>query len=224
MRAVALRFRRFGSPRVHEMLIRGGIRVNHKRTERIYAEERLQLPRRKRRRRRGTPAWTRSVEATRPNEVWCYDFMFKKTEYGERMKFLTMEDEFTKESLDIAVGRRMTSDDVRRSLERLIAERGAPAFTRSDNGPEFIACGLHRFLTAKGVVPVHIDPGSPWQNPFAESFNGRFRDECLNQEMIFSRAEAQYISDRYRRHFNEERPHSSLGYKTPAEFAATWAG
>lgn len=217
IRKIARRYRRFGSPRVHRMLGRAGFTINHKRTERLYQKEGLALPRKKSRRRRSPSGWARPCQAAGPNEVWGYDFMFKRSEYGDRIKLLTVVDEWTKEALAIVAERRMTGEGVRRALERIMSERGAPRFTRSDNGPEFICERLHGWLLSQGTTPLHAEPASPWQNGFTESFNGKFRDECLNQEIFFSRAEAQVICDLWRKHYNEERPHSSLGYKTPRE-------
>lgn len=134
------------------------------------------------------------------------------------MKFLTLTDEFTRESLAIKVGTSFTSVDVQRVLARVFLERTPPAFLRSDNGPEFIAHDLAAWLVAQGVQTKHIDPRSPWQNGFAESFHARFRDECLNMEVFRSVPHAQLLSKAWRRFYNEERPHSSLGYLTPAEY------
>ena len=211
--------KRYGTPRMTELIRRQGFGVTHKRIERIWTQEELRVPRKRRRRRRGTPVWERPNPATKPNEVWSYDFVADLTLYGQKLKMLTVVDEFTRECLEIRVEKRMGSREVLETLDELITERGAPSYTRSDNGPEFIASKLEMWLREKGVVPLHIEPGSPWENGFVESFNGKLRDECLNGETFWSRAEAQVIVDWWRRVYNEERPHSSLGFKTPAEVA-----
>ena len=164
--------------------------------------------------------YVRPRPATKPNEVWSFDFVHHRTEYGEKLKMLTVLDEYTRECLEIRVEKRMDSNGVMETLDELMTERGAPRYTRTDNGPEFIAAKLRRWLRKeKGVLPVLIDPGSPWQNGFVESFNGKLRDECLDGELFFSRAEAQLIVDGFRKEYNTERPHSALGYKTPAQVA-----
>ena len=139
---------------------------------------------------------------------------------SQQLKCLTVTDEFTKQGLAIDVGARIRSPRVIEVLSRLVSERGAPAFLRSDNGPEFVSQALLRWITAHGIETALIDPGKPWQNGVGESFNGKFRDECLSLEWFRSRAEARVVIESWRRHFNEVRPHSSLGYLTPAAFAA----
>ena len=145
--------------------------------------------------------------------------MHDRTEYGQKLKMLTMVDEYTRECLEIRVEKRMRYQEVMETLDELMTERGVPKFTRSDNGSEFIAWELQKWLRDRGVVPIYIEPGSPWQNGYIESFNGKFRDECLNQELFYSRGEAQVIADQYRESYNRERPHSSLEFQTPMEFA-----
>ena len=202
-----------------ELIRAKGWMVNHKRIERLQREESLLVPRRKKRRRRGASKFERRMEANGPNEVWSYDFVFDRTQYGQKLKMLVVLDEYTRECLEIRVEKRMTSKEVIETLDELMAERGAPMYTRSDNGPEFIAGELVAWLRDQGVEPLFIEPGSPWENGYVESFNGKLRDECLNEELFFSRAEAQVIVDWFRVVYNQERPHSSLGFKTPAEFA-----
>ena len=219
MRKLSMRHRRWGSPRMSGFFWKR-YGYNHKRVERLWDQERLAIPRKKRRRLKGTPVWDRPQPATRPNEVWSFDFVFERTPYGRKLKMLVVIDEFTRECLEIRVEGRMRWQDVLETLDELIAERGAPTFTRTDNGSEFIAIELRKWLREKGITPIYIEPGSPWQNGFVESFNGKFRDECLDQEIFYSRGEAQVIVDWYRKSYNEERPHSSLGYLTPAEMAA----
>lgn len=218
LRELSTRHRRWGSPRMSGVFNRRH-GFNHKRVERLWQEEGLPLPQKRRRRRHGTPVWERPQEATRPNEVWSFDFVHDRTQYGQKLKMLAVVDEFTRECLEIRVEKRMRYQEVMETLDELMVERGAPRFTRTDNGSEFIAEDLRKWLREKGVVPVYTEPGSPWQNGYVESFNGKFRDECLNQELFYSRGEAQVVIDWYRESYNRERPHSSLGYRTPAEAA-----
>ena len=145
--------------------------------------------------------------------------MFDKTHSGRKLKILTVMDEYTRECLEIRVEGRLRSRDVIETLDELMSERGAPRYTRSDNGPEFIAKELKDWLKDKGVRPMFIEPGSPWENGFIESFNGKLRDECLEEEIFWTRHEAQVIVDWYRQVYNHHRPHSSLQYQTPAEVA-----
>jgi putative transposase len=154
----------------------------------------------------------------RPNQVWCYDFVYDSCANGQRLKLLTVTDEFTRESLAIEVATRLRARDVIAVLERLVRERGAPQAVRSDNGAEFVAQAVQRWLQARHVQTVYIQPGSPWQNSYGESFNGRLRDECLNLEWFCTVDEAKVVIEHWRRRYNEERPHSSLGYQTPHEF------
>ena len=143
---------------------------------------------------------------------------------GRKLMMLTVVDEYTRECLEIRVENRMRSRDVLETLDELMTERGRPRYTRCDNGPEFIAKELRAWLEEQGVKPLFIEPGSPWENGYVESFNGKFRDECLDEEIFWSRGEAQVIVDRFRREFNIDRPHRSLGQKTPAEWRRTPRG
>jgi putative transposase len=155
--------------------------------------------------------------------VWSYDFVFDHCANGQRLKCLTVTDEFTKEGLAIDVDARIRSPRVIEVLSRLVSERGAPAFLRSDNGPEFVSHALLSWITQQGIETALIEPGKPWQNGVGESFNGKFRDECLSLEWFRSRAEAKVVIETWRRHFNDVRPHSSLSYQTPAAFASGMA-
>lgn len=151
------------------------------------------------------------------------DFLQDRTVKGQKLRLLTVTDEFTRESLAIEIAPRMSAAVVAATLARVIGERGAaPLYLRSDNGPEFIAGALRGFLQQQEVATAYIEPGSPWQNGYAESFHSRFRDEFLNAEVFVSVVDAQVRSGIWRRWYNEERPHSSLGYQTPREFAANW--
>ena len=154
------------------------------------------------------------------DHVWCYDFVSDQTTDGRTLKFLTLEDEYTREALAIEVERSITSTDLIETLRYLFEVRGAPQHIRSDNGPEFIAQALRRWLAESGVGTLYIAPGAPWENGFNESFNSRFRDELLNGELFTSLQEAKVVTEDYRLEYNHRRPHSSLGYQTPAEFAA----
>jgi putative transposase len=150
--------------------------------------------------------------------VWSYDFVYDSCANGQRLKILTVTDEFTRASLAIEVATRLRARGVIAVLEQLMRERGAPTALRSDNGPEFVAQAVQRWLQARQVQTLYIQPGSPWQNGYGESFNGRLRDECLNLEWFRTLAEAKVVIEAWRRRYNEERPHSSLGYETPHEF------
>ena len=154
--------------------------------------------------------------------MWCYDFVFDATEDGRALKLLTVLDEYTRECLALVVGRSLTSHHVVATLDRLVAERGAPSFVRSDNGSELIAHRVAGYLHAAETDAKHIDPGAPWQNGYSESFNGKLRDEHLGQELFGSLAEARRVlTESWRRHYNESRPHSALGYFAPAVYAAS---
>ena len=161
-------------------------------------------------------------EALHPNHVWTYDFIFDTTSDSRTLKFLTLVDEFTRECLAIKVARRLPAQAVIEVLRWVFAERGVPEYLRSDNGPEFIAKAIQGWLKERQVKTQYIKPGSPWQNAYGESFNGKFRDECLNMEVFYSVLEAETIVETWRQSYNHERPHSSLAYQTPAEFAAAW--
>ena len=207
-------------------LRRQGMKVNAKRVARLWRQEGLRVPQRQHKRRRlghsGNSAQRRS--ATRRNEVWSYDFVFDQTEEGKRLKWLPICDEFTRESVALEVERRMEAKDVVRVLATAVAERGAPAYIRSDNGPEFIAKAVREWITNQGFQTLYIEPGSPWQNAYSESFNSRLRDELLNREVFATLAEAKVLGSEYRRAYNEQRLHSSLNYQTPAEFARRCLG
>ena len=155
------------------------------------------------------------------NHVWTYDFIEDRTEDGRKLKFLTVLDEWTRESPAIEVGRSITSKGVIAVLEYLFMVRGAPRFIRSDNGSEFIADAIKRWLAESSVGTLYIEPGSPWENGYIESFHGRLRDELLNRELFYSVREAKVLAESWRLEYNHHRPHSGLKYKTPAAFAAT---
>ena len=218
---LAQQHRRYGYRRITALLRRQGERVNHKRVWAIWQAERLSLPRRRPRRRRHEAAERRPTTATYRNHVWTYDFLFDRTAHGQTLKILTVLDEYTRQCHTIRVRRRLDSVAVIDTLAELVRQHGAPAYLRSDNGGEFIAARLQAWLVRQGIGTLHIEPGHPWENGYAESFHGRFRDECLNEEVFWHERHAQVVIERWRRHYNDERPHSALGYRTPAEVAAT---
>jgi len=222
--ALAGRYRRYGYRRIGALLRREGALVNHKRVWAIWREQQLSLPRRRPKRRRGTPAADRPTTATRRNAVWTDDFLFDRTERGQLLKLLVVLDEYTRECHLIRVARRLDSRAVLESLAALFRAHGAPASLRSDNGGEFIAAHLATWLARQGSSTVPIAPGHPWENGFVESFNGKLRDECLNEEVFWHERHAQVVIERWRRHYNEDRPHSALGYQTPAAMAAATRG
>lgn len=218
LRAIARKHPRFGYRRAHALLCRDVPGVNLKRVHRLWRLEGLSVPPRRARRRRPDRKEARAVTATCPNQVWTYDFVHETCATGQRLKLLTLTDEFTRESLAIDVATSIRTRRVLQVLEQVMGERGAPAYLRSDNGPEFVAQAVQAWLRGRGVQTVYIKPGSPWQNAFAESFNGRLRDECLNAEWFRNLAEAKVVIGSWQRHYNEDRPHSSLGYQTPLTY------
>jgi putative transposase len=196
--------------------------VNHKRVQRLWREEGLRRPVRTRKRRRVHPDTPERLRAERANQVWALDFQFDETADGRRLKLLNIVDEHTREALAMRVARHCTADDVVTELTGLVATRGAPQHLRMDNGPEMIAWALRDYCRLTGARTAFIEPGSPWQNPFIESFNGRVRDELLNVEEFPSLTVAQVVVDAWRSEYNSYRPHSALGGRTPAEYAASW--
>jgi putative transposase len=222
LKQLAVSHPRYGSRRLWALLRREGRLVNLKRVRRLCRKHGLTLRSRRRRKRRGIGIG-QPCRAEHPHHTWAWDFMEDRTENGRKLRILTVEDEFTRRCLAIEVEHRMNARFVADTLLGLIAEHGAPRFVRSDNGPEFIAKHLMRVLAIHGASARHIDPGSPWQNGINERFNGTLRDECLNMETFASRDHARMICKVYARHYNTQRPHSSLGYQTPAEFAARWS-
>lgn len=191
--------------------------LNVKRVHRIWKEEKLGRMKRYRKKRTGESV---PVKAEAPNHVWCIDFLFDTCLNGTRLKILAVKDEYTKECLALETRTRFTSKDVQRVLEKCFEEYATPRYLRSDNGGEFLARTLAVFLSARDTKPYFIKPGSPWQNGFIESFNSRLRAECLDVELFHNLADAQIKLVVYRRWYNEERPHSSIGYVAPAAFRA----
>ncbi len=193
--------------------------VNRKRVQRLWRAEGLKVVAKTRKRIRlgdGENACHRR-KPEHAHHVWAIDFLMDSTLNGGRIKFLTVIDEFSRSCLSIKAERTLTSRDVVAELERLITLHGAPSFIRCDNGPEFIAQATRQFLASANVTTLFIDPGSPWQNGYCESFNSRFRDELLNLETFTSTLEARVLSEGWRREYNEQRPHGALGYRTPKQ-------
>jgi putative transposase len=219
MRVLAAQYPRYGYRRIRIFLGRDGHRMSPGRAWRLWQAAGLQVPR-KRPRRRVAAVRPRPQAPSGANQVWSYDFVFDRCANGQQLKCLTVTDEFTKEGLAIDVDGRIRSPRVIDVLSRLVSERGPPAFLRSDNGPEFVSKALLSWIVGQGINTALIEPGKPWQNAVTESFNGKFRDECLSLEWFRSRAEAKVIIESWRQHYNAVRPHSSLGYLTPNEFVA----
>jgi putative transposase len=222
LRAIAQKHPRYGYRRAHVELCKQEGGINVKRTHRLWREAQLCVPSRRPKRRRTHRQEPRPIQAVRPNHVWTYDFVHDACANGQRLKILTVTDEYTRESLAIEVATTIRARGVLPKLEQLVAQRGAPAYLRSDNGPEFVALAVQRWLAAHQIQTVYITPGSPWQNAYSESFNGRLRDECLNLEWFRNLQEAKVLIGAWRRHYNAERPHSSLGYLTPLAFRVTY--
>ena len=219
---LATRFGRYGYRRITALLKREGWQVNHKRVERIWRREGLKVPQKQPKRGR---LWLNDGSCIRlrpehKDHVWSYDFVFDRTHDGRPLKILTLIDEYTRECLAIDVRRSMTSEDVIYRLEQLFVGRGTPAYLRSDNGPEMTATALREWLARIDVGTLYIEPGSPWENGYCESFNGKLRDEKLNGELFYTLEEAQVLIEMWRREYNQIRPHSSLGQRPPAP--ETW--
>ena len=218
---LASQYGRYGYRRVTALLHNEGWIVNHKRVQRIWHEEGLKVPQKQPKRGR---LWLNDGSVIRlkplfPKHVWSYDFMEDRTHNGVKFRILNVIDEFTRECLAVKVARRLTSHNVVRLLSALFIERGVPVHIRSDNGPEFIAKRVRDWLGRLQVRPLFIEPGSPWENGYIESFNGKMRDELLNLEIFYSLREAQVLIEMWRRHYNTVRPHSALGYRPPVPAA-----
>jgi putative transposase len=201
-------------------LLRRKRTVNRKRVHRLWKRAKLQVKRIKRpRARRERPP---PMAAAYPNHVWAYDFLQDQDMHGRTFYILTVMDEFTREGLAIAVAEATSAEWVLAVLEELIVLHGAPAYLRSDNGAEFVALAVQVWLTRHRVRTLYIDPGCPWQNGKEERFNGTVRDECLNMELFASPIEARVRLEAFRHHYNHDRPHSRLNYKTPVAFKRAW--
>jgi putative transposase len=215
---------RWGYRRAHQLLLDEGWEINRKRTQRLWREEGLRVPHKRRKRQRlgisTVPA--ARLRAERPDHVWAIDFQWDQTADGQNLKLLHVVDEFTREALAIDCHRRIDADHTVRVLDRLVAERGrAPGFIRCDNGPEMTANALRDWCRFSGAGSAYIEPGSPWQNAYVESFGGRVRDELLAVELFSCLAEAQVLIQDWRHDYNHHRPHSALAMMTPIAFAAS---
>jgi len=215
---LASKYGRYGYRRITALLNERGWRVNHKRVERIWRTEGLRVPKKQPKRSR---LWLNDgscirLRPERKNHVWSYDFVTARTADGRAFRMLNIIDEYTRECLAITINRRLTSEDVIDQLFNLFIFRGIPEHIRSDNGPEFTAKAIRKWLTRLGIKTLFIEPGSPWENGYIESFNGKLRDELLNLEIFTTLAEARVLITDWRRQYNQVRPHSSLGYRPPA--------
>ncbi len=218
MRELAAQYPRFGYRRIQVFLARRGLTMSADRAYRIWKKAGLQVPRRRPRRRVATSR-PRPLPATGADQVWAYDFVFDACANGQQLKCLTVIDEYTRECFAIDVAGSLRSSRVIEVLTKLISVRGRPQYLRSDNGPEFVSRAVLKWLSDAGVETAPIDPGKPWQNGSNESFNGKFRDECLGMQGFKNRIDAKVVIENWRRQYNRVRPHSSLNNLTPAEYA-----
>ena len=215
---LATHYGRYGYRRITAMLRWEGWKVNHKRVERLWRQEGLKVPSRQPKRRR---LWLHDgscvrLRAAHKDHVWSYDFVHERTHDGRAFRLLTLLDEYTRECLAIEVQRQMNHQDVLDRLAELFVDRGVPEYIRSDNGSEFTAQAVRDWLKAVGVRTLYIEPGSPWENGYVESFNGKLRDELLNVEVFDTLWEAKVLAERWRREYNQRRPHSASAYRPPA--------
>ncbi len=215
---LACQYGRYGYRRITILLRREGWRVNHKRVERLWRQEGLKVPQKQPKRKR---LWFNDGSCIRlrpehKDHVWSYDFVAERTSDGRSLRMLNIIDEYTRKCLAIRVDRKIKANDVIDTLSDLFITRGIPQYIRSDNGPEFVAELLRTWLHNLGVTTAFIEPGSPWENGYIESFNGKFRDELLNREVFDTVMEARVVTEEWRIQYNTVRPHSSLGYRPPA--------
>ncbi len=215
---LATKYGRYGYRRITAMLRQEGWDINHKKVERIWRMEGLKVPKKQSKRRR---LWLNDgscvrLRPERKDHVWSYDFVMAWTANGKAFRILVIIDEYTRECLAMRVARRITSGDVLEQLYELFLLRGIPEHIRSDNGPEFTAEAVRKWLNRVGVKTLYIEPGSPWENGYVESFNSKLRDELLNGEVFITLTEAKVLIEQWRREYNQVRPHSSLGYRPPA--------
>ena len=218
---LASQYGRYGYRRIGALLRQRGWAVNHKRVERTCRQEGLKVPQKQPKRSR---LWLNDgscvrVRPQRRNHVWAYDFVFTRTHDGRSVRLLTVIDEYTRDCLAIRAERSIKSADVIETLAELMLRRGVPEHIRSDNGPEFTARAVRRWLGRVGANTLYIEPGSPWENGYVESFNGKLRDELLDREIFYTLREAQALTAESRQTYNRIRPHSSLGYRPPAPAA-----
>ena len=222
--ALALQYGRYGYRRITALLRNAGWKVNRKRVERIWRQEGLKVPQKQPKRGR---LWLNDGSCIRlrpeyANHVWSYDFVEDRTHDGRKFRMLNIIDEYTRECLMIRVSRKLKAIDVIDVLSDLFILRGVPGHIRSDNGPEFVAKAVRAWIGAVGAKTAYIEPGSPWENGYCESFNSKLRDELLKGEIFYSLKEARVVIESWRHHYNTVRPHSSLGYRPPAPEAVLW--
>ena len=220
LRELSAQHSRYGYRRIAALLRREGWRVGKRQIQRLRRAEGLRVPPTKRRLCRRGISTGLPTQATHRGHVWTWDFIADSTVRGGALRMLTILDEYTRECHILRADRALRSADVRHWLNEAITAHGAPEYVRSDNGSEFIAKEIQHWLADNHIKTIYIDPGSPWQNGFVESFHGRFRDECLNREQLWTLTEARVVIEDYRREYNDFRPHSKLNYASPAEFAA----
>lgn len=218
---LASEYGRYGYRRITVKLREAGWSVGKDRVQRIWRREGLKVPQKQRPRRR---LWLNDgscirLRPERANHVWSYDFISARTHEGRMLRLLVLLDEYTRECLAIRVARRLGSNEVMETLAEVMLGRGIPEYLRSDNGAEFVAKELRKWLGSLGTGTLYIEPGSPWENGYCESFNGKLRDECLNGEIFYSLREAQIVIEQWRVEYNTRRPHSALGYRPPAPAA-----
>ena len=222
MRALARQRPRFGAERIHGLLVKRHWHVNEKRVHRLWKRENMQVPIKQHRKRRFSGGSENSCvrrKSEHKDHVWSYDFLTDRTEDGRQLRLLAVIDETTRECLAIEVGRSFTAQDVIGVLQYLFAVRDTPQHIRSDNGPEFVAKAVCRWLEKADVKTLFVAKGSPWENGYVESFNGKLRDELLNREIFLSLDEVRWVMDRWRLDYNHHRIHTALGYQTPAAYA-----
>jgi putative transposase len=222
--AFATQYGRYGYRRIAALLERAGWVVNLKRVERIWRREGLKVPQKQPKKGR---LWLNDgscvrLRPTHPNHVWSYDFVEDRTHDGRKFRMLNVIDEFTRECLAVRVERKLNSTAVIDVLCDLFILRGVPGHIRSDNGPEFIAKAVRDWIEAVDAKTAYVEPGSPWENGYCESFNSKLRDELLNGEIFYTLKEAKIVIEEWRRHYNTIRPHSSLGYRPPAPEVVLW--
>lgn len=219
MLLLARRFPRYGYRRMTALLRTEGWRINRKRIQRLMRMEGLRVISKSKKRRRLGISTSERQRAERPGHVWSWDFIFDRTADGRQLKILGILDEFTRECFCLKAGRHFRAEDVVGEFSRLILERGAPEHIRSDNGPEFVARAVRKWNKRNDIGAIYINPGSPWENAYIESFFGKFRDECLTRELFSNLLDAHVVIEEWLKEYNEVRPHSALGYRPPAEFA-----
>ena len=213
------KYPRYGYRRIRAMLQREGWKASRKLVQRIRRMEGLGVRGKPPRQRRQGTSTAVPTQATALNEVWSWDFVHDRTDNGSSLKMLTLIDEYSRECLKIQVARKLRSSEVLNALAEVMAGRRVPKYLRSDNGPEFIAVEVQQWLGKMGIGTIYIEPGSPWQNGYVESFHNRLRDECLNQEIFLSVTEARVVIEEWRCFYNRVHPHSRLGFQSPEAYA-----